>query len=78
VTVIPAKAGIQKIWCQTDWMPAFAGMTEKTPRPLKYLILMNPFMFKGRLKSDEPDIITWIHIQLWLNIRMLDNLKKPN
>jgi hypothetical protein len=34
VTVIPAKAGIQKIWCQADWMPAFAGMTEKTPRPL--------------------------------------------
>jgi hypothetical protein len=34
VTVIPAKAGIQNIWCQADWMPAFAGMTGKTPRPL--------------------------------------------
>jgi hypothetical protein len=37
MTVIPAKTGIQKIWCQADWMPAFAGMTEKTPRPLIYL-----------------------------------------
>jgi acetate kinase len=40
VTVIPAKAGIQNIWCQADWMPAFAGMTGKTPRPLNYLCMV--------------------------------------
>ena len=32
-TVIPAKAGIQKIRYPVDWMPAFEGMTENTPLP---------------------------------------------
>ena len=32
-TVIPAKAGIQKIYSRPTWMPAFAGMTEKNPDP---------------------------------------------
>jgi hypothetical protein len=32
-TVIPAKAGIQKIQYIVNWMPAFAGMTKKHPDP---------------------------------------------
>jgi hypothetical protein len=33
-TVIPAKAGIQKIRYRLNWMPAFVGMTKKYPAPL--------------------------------------------
>ena len=32
-TVLPAKPGIQKIRCRLNWMPAYAGMTNKTSRP---------------------------------------------
>ncbi len=34
-TVIPAKAGIQQSYLWLTWMPAFAGMTRKTHRPLR-------------------------------------------
>jgi hypothetical protein len=35
--VIPAEAGIWKFVQRVDWMPACAGMTKKTPRPINYL-----------------------------------------
>jgi hypothetical protein len=34
IPVIPAKAGIQRNEHLKSWMPAFAGMTVETPRPL--------------------------------------------
>ena len=27
ITVVPAKAGIQRLLCKRHWIPAFAGMT---------------------------------------------------
>ncbi|CAB1061943.1 hypothetical protein D1BOALGB6SA_6719 [Olavius sp. associated proteobacterium Delta 1] len=41
--VIAAKAGIQKIRSWVDWMPAFAGVTNKTSRTLIYLVSIHIF-----------------------------------